>query len=191
MQRSAKAIRVPRRISADIKRPVRSFSVATGELLWAANQLHTAFSSIFSMLVARDNLAVGFAIWHVAPADNVQRQMLAALLDVRLEKRSRMHASLLWAKEKADKLATIRNDAAHMSTAFRTDSDPFQLVANFIGNTPTRSRRLNTTPDLLRTFRLAKGDFVQLSGFVYALFFRMVAPQANHPWPKKPRLKSI
>jgi hypothetical protein len=187
----AKARRVPRRISADIKRPVRSFSIATGELLWASNQLHTAFSVVFAVLVSRENLAIGSSIWHVAPSESVQRQMLAALVDVKFKKKSKMHAQLTWAKNKADKLATIRNDAAHMSTAFRTDSKRWELVANSIGNTPTRARRLDALSDLQLHFRIARADLVQLSGFVYALFFRMVSPDANDPWPRKPALQSV
>lgn len=187
----AKSRRIPRRLGPDIKRPVRSFSIATGELLWASNQLHGAFAALFSMLVSKENLAVGLSIWHVAQSDNVQRQMLAALIDVKFRKKSKMHTHLTWAKEKADRLATIRNDAAHMSTAFRTDSNPWLIVANSIGNTPTRTRRLDGKPNLLRHFRMAKADLVQLSGFVYALFFRIAVPDANHPWPRRPILQSV
>lgn len=187
----AKVTRISRRLAPDFKRPVRSFSIATGELLWASNQLHSAFATLFAALVSKENLAVGLSIWHVAPSDNVQRQMLAAVVDVKFQKNSKMHAHLAWAKEKADKLATIRNDAAHMSTAFRTDSKPWLLVSNSIGNTPTRTRRLDGKTDLLRHFRTAKADLVQLSGFVYALFFRMVGPAAIHPWPRRPTLQSV
>jgi hypothetical protein len=186
-----KARRIPRRLSIDVKRPVRSFSVATGELLWASNQLHTAFAVVFAVLVARENPAIGFSIWHAAPSDAVQRQMLAAVTDVKFTKKSKMHAQLIWAKGMADKLAVIRNDAAHMSTAFRTDSRPWLLVANAIGNSPTRSRRLDALADLQRHLRLAKSDLVQLSGFVYALFFRIVTPDANHSWPEKPVLRAV
>jgi hypothetical protein len=191
MKSRAKAVRISRRTSTEFKRPVRSFSIATGELLWASNQLHMGFASVFALLVARENLAVGFSIWHVAPSDSVQRQMLAALVEVRFQKGSKMRTSLIWAKECADKLATIRNDAAHMATAFRTDSDPFKLVVADIGNAPNRTKRLTKSPNLQRTFRLAKGDLIQLSGYVYALFFRITVPTANYPWPKKPNLKSV
>jgi len=186
-----KARRIPRRLSNDIKRPVRSFSIATGELLWASNQLHTAFAVVFAVLVSKDDPGIGFSIWHTVPSDSVQRQLLAAVADVKFKKNSKMHAHLTWAKEKADKLATIRNDAAHMSTAFRTDGSPWLLVADAVGNSPTRSRRLEGLSDLQRHFRTAKSDLVQLSGFVYALFFRIVTPAASHPWPKKPALRAV
>lgn len=191
MKSRSKSVRISRKTSAEFKRPVRSFSITTGELLWASNQLHTAFSTIFSLLVARENLAIGYAVWHVAQSDSVQRLMLAAAVEVRFPKNSRMRTSLIWAKERADKLATIRNDAAHMATAFQTDSNPFKLVAADIGNPPNRQKRLANRPNLQRAFRLARGDLVQLSGFVYALLFRVVTPEANHPWPKKPILKSV
>jgi len=177
-------------MDARIRRPVRSFSIATGELLWASNQLHTAFAVVFSVLVSKKNLAVGQSIWHAVQSDSTQRNMLAEVAKVALGNQKRMHALLLWAKKKADSLATIRNDAAHMSTAFRTDNDLWALVANAIGNPPSRAVRLESRPDLLRYFRSAKSDLVQLSGFVYALLFRMIVPDANHPWPRRPVLKA-
>ena len=186
-----KAIRVPRRVPPEIKSPVRSLALATGELLWASSQAHTAFCNVFALLVAKDNLNVGFAIWHTVQADSTQRQMLAALVDARLPTPSRMNKSLLWAKEKADKLATLRNDAAHLASAFRTDSDPYKLVPNPFGNPPTRTERLKNISDLVAHFRTVKGDLVQLSGYINALFFKLVQPSGPYPWPRRPSLKSL
>ena len=171
MATAQKSVRVPRRISPEIKSPVRSLSLATGELLWASNQAHAAFCNIFALLVAKENLNVGFAIWHAVQADNTQRQMLVALVEARLSEKSRMRKSLTWAKEKADKLATLRNDAAHMASAFRTDSTPYKLVPSPIGNAPTRAERLKAVSDLTSYFRSVKGDLVQLAGYINALFF--------------------
>lgn len=170
---------------------MRSYAVAIGELLWASSQTHTAFASVFAVLVAKENLNIGFSIWHAVQSDNVQRQMLAALVDAKFSKKSRMHASLLWAKNMADKLAEKRNDAAHMATAFRTDSVPFKLGVSPIGNAPNRVKRLAATPDLNQQFRTVKNDLVQLAGYVNALFFRLAFPDGPYPWPKMPALQAI
>lgn len=186
-----KRVRVPRKIPPEIKGPVRSFAVAIGELLWASSQTHAAFANVFSVLVAKENLNIGFSIWHVVQSDNIQRQMLAALVDAKFSENSKMYTSLIWAKKKADDLAEMRNDAAHMATAFRTDSVPFKLEASPIGNAPNRVTRLAKKPDLKRQFRTAKSDLVQLSGYVNALFFLLAFPDGQYPWPKRPDLKAF
>lgn len=186
-----KAVRIPRRVSPDIKSPVRSLALATGELLWASSQTHTAFCNVFALLVAKENLNVGYAIWHAVQADSSQRQMLAALIDARLPKTSRVTKSLLWAKEKADKLATLRNDAAHMASAFQTDSKPYRLVPNPLGNAPNRTERLKGVSDLITHFRAVKGDLIQLAGYVHALFFKIALPSGPYPWPRRPTMKSL
>lgn len=191
MATRTKAVRVPRKIPPVIKGPVRSYAVAIGELIWASSQTHTAFANVFAVLVTKENLNIGFSIWHAAQSDSVQRQMLAALVDAKFSKNSRMHTSLLWAKKMADELAKIRNDAAHMATAFRTDSVPFKLVVSAIGNAPNRVTRLAATPDLNRRFRIVKNDLVQLAGYVNALFFRLVSPDGLYPWPKMPALQAF
>jgi hypothetical protein len=136
------------------------------------------------------NLNIGLSIWHVAPSDNVQRQMLAAVVDVKFKHDQRMRSYLLWAKNAADRLATIRNDAAHVSTAFRTDREPFGVVASAMGNSPNREQRLSKLPNLQRHFRTAKADLVQLSGFLYALLLRMLDRQ-THPWPRRRAMRSV
>lgn len=191
MATQTKSIRLSRRIAQDFKAPVRSFAVAIGELLWASSQTHAAFANVFAVLVAKENLNIGFSIWHAVQADNTQRQMLAALVEAKFGKSSRMYMNLRWAKQMADKLAESRNDAAHMATAFRTDSAPFTLLASPIGNAPNRAKRLAGTPDLNRHFRAVKGDLVQLAGFVNTLFFRLVQPDGTRPWPKRPALQTI
>lgn len=183
-----KSVRISRKISPVIRRPIRSFALATGELLWASNDAHAAFAMVFVVLVSKQNMNVGWSIWNTLRSDSTQRQIFAAAVESTLGMAPRMRNGLLWAKEQADRLAEIRNDAAPMATAFRTDGVAYELQISPVGNPQGGVRRLERISDLNKRFRTAKSDLVQLAGFVRSLMFRLVVPDGTYPWPRRPLL---
>ncbi len=78
-----------------------------------------------------------------------------------------------------------------MASAFRTDSKPYRLVADVIGNPPNRAERLKEVANLTTHFRAVKGDLVQLAGYINALLFKLALPDGPYLWPKRPSMLSL
>jgi len=169
---------------------VRKYAVSIGELIWAANRSQASFADLFSVLVDPNKLDAGLAIWFSMQTDKAQLTALKALLKVRATSASRIYRSTQWAISAAEKLAEIRNDAAHMATSPAIGRNGTTLAPNPIGNTATRLQRRDGK-DFLKLFSQAKGDYVQLQQYAHDIFCNLAYPEESYPLPLRPKLNSV
>lgn len=181
----------PKRRTPSAWRPaIRRYAHAVGELLWAANRVQASFCDLFSVLVDPEDLEAGIAIWFSIQTDRAQLAALQSLLKVRSQSASRLHRSAQWAIAAVEKLAEIRNDAAHMATSPTMGKDGITFIPNVLGNPSSRLQRRSKT-DFLKLFVQAKGDYVQVQQFVHDIFCHVAYPSAAYPLPLRPKLMTV
>jgi len=106
---------------ATTKALLKPYSAELGHLAAAWNQLQHNLSSLFTLLVTRENTPISQAIWHATESDFTQRKMLRAVVDV---DQAQMPArrmltpiqaeEILWVLNEIDaKLRHKRNNAIH------------------------------------------------------------------------------
>src|SRR3989442_11201104 len=88
-----------------------------GEVVTAWNELQAALYWLFKDLL-KDSREVALAIWHSTQNDRTQRQMLLSVAELVLAGSTKALGQVRWAKERADDLATHRNDPAHTPFGF-------------------------------------------------------------------------
>jgi len=181
----------PKRRTPSIwRRPIKTYAKTIGELLWAANRAQASFADLFSVLVDPTQLDAGLAIWFSIQTDSGQIKALEALLKVRAKPTTRLYRSAHWAAAAVNKLAEIRNDAAHMATAPTVNSKGIAFIPDPIGNPTSRLKRRSST-DFLKLFRQAKGDYVQVQRYVHDVFCHLAYPNERYPLPLRPKLLSV
>lgn len=181
--------RTSRRLSKNLETPVKEFSALVGDVMWAWNYSHAAFSRLFAILISPANLQVGFAMWHTLHNDRTQRELLWAAAQVVLAKNRKMLNRVEWAKRRADALSTTRNDAAHLATAFAVHLSEPQVVLDVLSTAPKRVRRLENR-DLNKTFITLYGDLLAMSSYVSVLGAEIAFP-GHYSLPRRPKLLSI
>lgn len=174
-----------------IRAPFRAYTAVIGELVWASNYSHGAFEILFSHVATPTEFQTGRSIWHSAPSDSGQLQMLAAATETSARLSAKMRANILWAVEKAKKLGESRNDAVHSSTIILSRAKPVKIALYELGTKPKRYGKLERTIDLKKHFRLVKGDLWKLGQYVHALWPHLAGFDALPPLPRRPRLTSI
>jgi hypothetical protein len=179
---------IPRLLPKPWRKPIRTYAITVGEVIWASNFAHASFGDLFAILVAPSNLDIGYSIWHSMQSDKGQLEALSAAANSALSIKPRMLKAIQWAKQAADDLAVFRNDAAHASTAFTTRTKAFEVIPNPINNTRTRLARLEKQTDIPKVFRIAKSDLFQLGLYVNDLFCFLAFPELRARMPKRPRL---
>src|SRR6267142_1784276 len=175
----------------EIRAPFRAYTAVIGELVWASNYSHSAFEILFSHVATPTEFQTGRSIWHSATSDRGQLQMLAAATERSGRISAKMRANILWAAEKAKKLAESRNDAVHSSTIVLPKATPVKIAISELGTKPKRYDKLERTVDLKKRFRLVKGDLWKLGRYVHALWPHLAGFDALPPLPRRPRLASI
>lgn len=187
----SKPIRTPRRIMPKVRRAVGPFAKSVGELVWAYNTAHARLAGFFTVIVQRDNLQMGRAIWLALKMDGAQHDVLIAALESAKPKSqlmSRIVKNVLWATKKVNKLAKLRNDAVHMATGLNTSHPQWEIVVDQTATSSARSARLLAMKDMKRTFRLARSDLLQLAGYVTVHAIAMEYHKELFPLPRRPRL---
>jgi hypothetical protein len=161
-----------------------------GELLWAANRAQASFCDLFSVLVDPEHLEAGIAIWFSMQGDRAQLSALQSLLKARMQPESRVSRSAQWAIAAAEKLAEIRNDAAHMATSPTMGINGLTFIPNALANPSARLQRRSNT-GFLNLFLQAKGDYVQVQQFVHDIFCHIAYPTQAYPLPLRPKLQTV
>jgi hypothetical protein len=182
---------IRRNIPSEMRGPLRSHATVIGELVWASNFSHGAFEILFSHVVNHANFQMGWAVWHTATSDNGQLKMLVAATEASERLSVKMRAKILWAAGKALKLGELRNDAVHSATVVITTTKPAKIVPSSIGTRPTRYEKLERMADLKKQFRLVKGDLLQVSQYVHALWTHLAGFDSLPPLPRRPQLRLI
>ena len=181
----------PKRLPPSVWRaPLRRYAIAVGELLWASNRAQASFADLFSVLVDATKLEIGLAIWLSIQTDKGQITALRALVATLNSPRTRLHQNIAWAVAASEKLAEIRNDAAHMATSPTMTIKGIEFIPNPVGNAPTRLKRRSGT-DFIEILSRAKGDYIQVQQYVHDIFCHLAYPNPNYPLPLRPRLLSV
>lgn len=170
--------------------PIRKYAVSVGELIWAASRTQASLAELFSVMVDAKELAAGLAIWLSMQTDKGQSAALQALLSVRAPTSTRLYRSIQWALAAVEKLAEIRNDAAHLATSPTMSEKGITFIPDPIGNTTTRLQRRSNT-DFLKLFAQAKGDYILVQQYVHDIFCHLGYPNERYPLPLRPKLKSV
>ena len=74
-----------------MRKAVRSYGLAVGELVWASNYAHDVFGLMCAYLL-NNKVNRGAAAWKVINSDALQRAMLAEVAAVRLSETGSMGA---------------------------------------------------------------------------------------------------
>lgn len=182
---------VPRRIPKGVQSPIRAYATVVGEVVLASNFAHGAFEILFSHVATHENYQIGRAIWHTAPSDSGQLQMLRAAATASTRLSERMRTRILWAIDRALKLGVMRNDAVHSATIVLVKNGKVTMAPSDIGTKPSRSEKLRREDDLEKKFRAVKDDLLQIGQYVHALWPHLAGFEHLPPFPRKPQLRSL
>lgn len=178
-----------RRIEKEFQEAADEFAEPVGRTIWAWNYCHAAFLRLFTLTATPQNMLIGYAMWHTLKSDAAQRELLIAAAEVAFAKNYKILRRIDWAKRAGDSLSTIRNDAAHLATAWRTLPNP-KIVPDPISTAPKRMRRVRAYEDLQKKLTLLQGDLIALCHFLSALSTVIAFPNL-YPLPRRPKLRSI
>ena len=178
-------------VPKEIRAPFRAYTTVIGELVWASNYAHGAFEILFSHVATPTEFQTGRSIWHTASSDGGQLHMLVAATEVSVRLSEKMRANILWAVEKARKLAESRNDAVHSSTIILSTIPPVKVALSELGTKPKRYKKLGNTTNLKEHFRSVKSDLWKLGLYVHALWPHVAGFDELPPLPRRPQLISI
>lgn len=179
-----------RQLPQELSDAVNEFAAPVGQVMWAWNYCHSSFGRLFSTIASPTNLRIGHALWHALQSDRAQRQLLLAAAKAALYANKPMLRQVEWAAKSADSLATIRNDAAHVATAFTTHFPQPKVVPDVLATSSKRLRRLQSHQGLQEQFQLLTGDLIALSGYVTVLSMVIASPNTIK-LSRRPMLKSL
>lgn len=174
-----------------VRAPIRDYASVIGEVVWASNFAHGAFEILFSHVATPEHYGVGRAIWHTAPSDSGQLQMLRAAATASERLSERMRGRVLWAIDRALKLGELRNDAVHSATIVLVKNGKVTMAPSDIGTKPSRSEKLRLEDDLKKKFRVVKGDLLQIGQYVHSLWPHLAGFEHLPPLPHRPQLRSL
>lgn len=115
--------------------------------------------------------------------------MLRELAIAELGDMPRLLKNITWIIEKADKLGTFRNIAAHTSLMFSALNADSLLADPFSTRTQTLRRFKEIKHE--QFWRLLAGDYRALSVYASTISYGFFRPGVGGPLPRRPRLLAI
>lgn len=109
---------------ADIKKQ----AIRAGSIIIAWNMLHATFFDLFRDLAFPDDEKLANRLWHTIQNDGSQREMLAHVLESANCLPVKFKRGLLWAITMTGKLASNRNDFAHLSYMWFPLKDSYEVM---------------------------------------------------------------
>jgi hypothetical protein len=161
-----------------------SYTQALGELTLAWNDFHMTLSSVFWASSKIPNGMVPGAMWNSLKSDRAQREMLAALVDLKVighNMPKNVRSEIKWILEKANSLEDLRNDALHSPLHQSEDGRVFAWYQ--LGN--KRAKKL-ANKDLLKEFNWFYDTVLVLREYADAL--TNVIRRPNETFPERPQL---
>jgi hypothetical protein len=173
----------------------RPFALEIGKLALEWNRLQDYLSLLFSAAIgSKDDVLLGYKIWHSSQSDRAQREMLKAAAQVTFDTvtyksaHPKALADALWLLDRAQSLADGRNDAIHSPFILSFSSTAYSVQPHvFLGH--PRARKLEGK-DALAEIKWYRATARTLSDFAYQLFYVLLF-DARHPWPDRPRLPQL
>jgi hypothetical protein len=170
---------------------VRSYSIAVGELVWASNYCLNYFSLLYRELFEQDDINIAIGNWSAMRSDRGQLDLLEVAAKGSKRITAPIRDEIVWAIGKAILLSEKRNDAVHTPTTFVIrPKRRVKLIPSSVSTLPARFKRLSVVKNLIRSFGVARNDFLQLSGYVFFLWNEVAFPGST-PLPKRPLLRSL
>lgn len=162
---ATKKLKVPRRTSARVRKAASPYTRPLGELVWAANGLHSAFQFLFHATLRHESVSVvaAKAMWFSFKSDAAAREMLGAVIDAQLNPESEFYRETKWALHVANFLTGRRNDFVHTPMAFNISTN--RLIPNPFAAPDARLERLNRQ-DIAKFAKTLRDDFNALSFYV-------------------------
>jgi hypothetical protein len=168
---------------------IEPYLIATGELVYAWNQLHEELAGLFWRITGIKNGAIPFAIWHSTPSDHGQRAMLKAAAKVALAKNEAALKEVLWLLDRIDKsLRHKRNDAIHAPVVLVTDDKGTIIAPRDMTNNP-RALALRGK-EILKEITWYRETAEALRAFCWQLRMAL-RPGGSHPLPKRPDMPHL
>jgi hypothetical protein len=159
------------------------YAKALGELTLAWNDFHMALSSVFWAASKIPNKMTPQAMWNAIKSDRAQRDMLEALIDLRVlghNLPTNIRCEIKWVLHEARKLEDTRNDALHSPLL----SEKGTVFAWYqLGH--ARAEKL-ANKDLLKVFGWFYDTVIILRQYTELLSDAIGQP--NEPLPKRPSL---
>ena len=182
---------VSRSLSKEYQDAADDFAAGVGKVMWAWNYSHSAFATLFNAIVAGPHGNIGYALWHSQKSDSGQRDLLRAAADEKFSRNKLILRRIRWALNTAGQLSALRNDAAHMATAWTVGKSPPEIVPNPTATAPVRYKRITSHEDFEKLLTHLRGDLIALAHFTFALNAIVLIPDFGYPLPRRPRLRAI
>ena len=182
-----------RTIRADLRPFLSKFTALVGEVTYASNGLHQAFFLLFKFIFEDEQEEMVEEIWHSLRSDDIQRTVLKAAARHSADLGPRRRGALIWAIDRAGKLAEFRNDAIHTLFEYQGDNKgSFTIYPSDWSATPRRVEKLNRV-GYEKLFKLLIGDLYALTAYVgyIADTFIETPSWTPEPLPSRPLLQSI
>ncbi len=177
----------------EARRLIRSHAHQIGEVVNAWTDLQTGCFMVFQAVLEAQglqNLNIVHALWHSAQSDSAQREMLLAVARSAFHPKERVFAQIKWLRDKAERMAPLRNDPAHtpVSFSFPAPGAPSLVPNSFVARDPA-VKRLRENP-LNKSWERIRGDFLVLSIFAFAISLAIRNPHSVS-LPCRPRILSF
>jgi hypothetical protein len=166
----------------------RSHAMVVGELVWASNYCLWTFSMLYGSLFAPDDMKIAKRTWRGTRGDQAQLNLVEHAVRGNKRLNRRKAAAVLWALDKARKLAEQRNDAVHVFVEVRRTGKPTVRPSPHT-IIEKRFAKLSAITDLTRHFGTVRDDFIRIADYVEILWLYSEGTHLD-PLPSRPRLRT-
>lgn len=166
-------------------KPFEPYTKAMGELALVWNDLHENLSMLFQALLPIANQLIPDAIWYSHKSDRGQRDMIAALVNLRAmghDIPEECRDEITWLLGQVNSLEDMRNDALH-SPMFNSGNDVFPI--HELGH--KRAKKL-AKKDILFEFGWFYDSAVVLREYAAELSWYLPRKRLSEPLPERPSL---
>jgi hypothetical protein len=173
---------------------IEAYCVAVGLVVYEWNDLHEKLAGLFALVRGGDRQET-LSEWYAVRSDARQRAMLrcaiAETTSGRWKTSPRVPDDLKWLLDRADKLASDRNNAIHApcSLYLRGDGSSEVMAAVRSANAGNRRAKDLEGENLLTEFHWCAAYAVRLGQFAEMLAPAMASPD-RYEWPVRPKIPS-
>jgi hypothetical protein len=177
-----------------MREAIEAYCVAVGLVVYEWNDLHEKLARLFAVVREGDRQET-LIEWYAVRSDTRQREKLrCAITEMtpdRWKKSPRAPNDLKWLLDRADKLASDRNNAIHTpcSLYLRGDGSSEVMAAARSANAGSRRAKNLEGKDLLIEFHWCTAYAVRLGQFAAMLAPAMASPDL-YEWPARPKIPS-
>jgi hypothetical protein len=178
----------------ETREAIEAYCVAVGLVVYEWNDLHEKLARLFALIREGDKRE-SLKEWYAIRSDTRQREKLRCAITEtapdRWEKSPRAPDDLKWLLNRADKLASDRNNAIRTPCSLYLRGDGSSEVMAAVRSANARNRRAKNLEgeDLLIEFHWCAAYAVRLGQFAGMLAPAMASPD-HYEWPVRPKIPS-